>query len=331
MKIPLAFFMNFAAALISLGFQADNPSQVFNYFTGSPPPALEIVKLGGGLYLAKGEWGANVGFFVGDDGVFVIDAKATDSATKKVVKEIRKITQKPITKVAFTHSDSDCFNGYGCYPGTAEIICSSRCRRELAVGMWTLLEMNAPSDIYSSGSTSMPMPNFAPAVSFEGQLNLRFGSETIEFFSYGPAHTSGDVVISFPARGVAFIGDLVFVHHEPLIQSLKGGYSFGLVTKLSILLNTRPEIRTFIPGHADPIDREELRTIVRSIEETQAKVMGMVDEGKTLADVKKAFHVFDPPKGDGNWVWPSLAMTSFRELTERRIVGQTTNVKEKDR
>jgi glyoxylase-like metal-dependent hydrolase (beta-lactamase superfamily II) len=317
-RASIGFPVVCAAALISLGSPAGSP-QVFNYFGGGRKPDLEILKMGGGLYLAKGEWGANVGFFVGDDGVFVIDSKATAGATRKVVKEIRKITSKPITKVAFTHSDSDCFNGYDVYPDTAEIICSLKCRQELAGGYWTFLEMNAPSDIYSLGPTSRAMPHFDPAVSFEGQLNVRFGSEAIELFQHGPAHTSGDVIISFPARGLAFIGDLVFVAHDPLIQSEKGGYSFGLVRTLSILLKIQPEIRTFIPSHADPIGREELGAILQSIEDIQAAVQAMVDQGKTLADVKRAFCIYNPPKGAGNWLWPSLAVTVYRELTERRM------------
>jgi glyoxylase-like metal-dependent hydrolase (beta-lactamase superfamily II) len=326
----LGFPLLCAAALISLGSQSGS-QQVFNYFDGGRKPDLEIVKMGGGLYLAKGEWGANVGFFVGDDGVFVIDSKTTAGATRKVVKEIRKITSKPITKIAFTHGDWDCFNGYDVYPDTAEIICSLKCCQELAAGCWTFLEMNAPSDIYSPGPTSTAMLYFHPAVSFEGQLNLWFGSETIELFQYGPAHTSGDVIICFPVRGLAFIGDLVLVHHDPLIQSEKGGYSFGLVRTLSILLKIQPAIRTFIPSHADPIGREELGSILRSIEEIQAKVLAMVDEGKTLEDVKKAFHISEAPKGAGNWVWPSLAATVYQELTERRMPEKIPTVDRRNR
>jgi cyclase len=326
-----SFVLNAALALLFLGPQAGKPAQVFNYYTDAKPPSLEIIGIGRDLFLARGDWGANVGFFIGDDGVFVIDAKATDSATRKVVEEIRKITSKPITKVAFTHSDSDSFNGYDSYPRTAEIICSSRCRQELVAGMWTFLEMNAPSSLYSTGATSIPMPDFAPAISFSGQLNLRFGSETIELFQCGPAHTSGDVIIVFPDKGVAFIGDLIFVHHDPLIQRCKGGYSFGLVTALSLVLNVKPEIRTFVPSHADPIGRNDLQSILQSIEETQTKVLAIFDEGKTLEDVKRAFQVPEIPPGAGNWIWPSLAVTTFLELTERKIDEKPISAKDKDR
>jgi len=317
-----------AAALASFGRPAADAQQIFNYFTRNEPPALEIASLGGGLYLAKGEWGVNVGFFIGDEGVLVIDSKATYSASKKVVKEIRKITAKPITKVVFTHSDSDCFNGYEAYPGAAEIICSVKCRQELANGMWTVLEMNAPSGLYSSEATAKALPEFHPGIAFDGRMTIRFGAETVELIACGPAHTGGDVAVLFPARGTAFIGDLVFVHHEPLVQSYKGGYSFGLVTALSMLLAANPEIRTFIPGHADPIGREEIKETLRSLEEMQAKVLAMVDGKKSLEDVKTAFQVPGLPKGEGGWIWPSLAVTSFRELTERRVEGKNPNGKD---
>jgi glyoxylase-like metal-dependent hydrolase (beta-lactamase superfamily II) len=310
-----------AAAVISFGSTQD-PQQIFNYFSRSDPPALEIASLGDGLYLAKGDWGVNVGFLIGDEGVLVIDSKATYSASKKVVREIRKITPKPITKVVFTHSDSDCFNGYEAYGGAAEIICSTKCRQELAIGMWTLLEMNAPSGLYLAEVTARSMPEFHPAIAFDGRMTLRFGTETVELVAFGPAHTGGDVAIIFPSRGVAFIGDLVFVHDEPLIQSYKGGYSFGLVTALSMLLAANPEIRTFIPGHADPVGREELKETLRSLEEMQAKVLAMVDGKRPLEDVRTAFKVPVTPKGDGNWMWPSLAETSYRELTERWVEGK---------
>jgi len=37
-------------------------SQVLNYRTKQKPPPLEIIKVANGIYMAKGEWGSNVGF-----------------------------------------------------------------------------------------------------------------------------------------------------------------------------------------------------------------------------------------------------------------------------
>jgi glyoxylase-like metal-dependent hydrolase (beta-lactamase superfamily II) len=296
---------------------------VYNYRAKLQPPPLEIVKLDERLYLAKGEWGSNVGFFVGDDGVFVIDAKATEQGTRRVIDEISKITRKPITKIVFTHSDSDSVNGYGAYPRTAELIMSMKSLEELSAGLETYLEMNAPIDIYASGGEL----KLQPALSFDGQLNIRAGSTRVELLQFGRAHTSGDTVVCFPDKGVAFVGDLVFVDNDPLVQDRKNGSTFGLVTSLSILLNKRPPIRTFVPSHADPLGPDKLKMIVNWMEEIQAKVATLVDAGKTYDEVKKAFGLREPPEANGAWVWPPFALKVYLELAKRKNIENLKTIK----
>jgi glyoxylase-like metal-dependent hydrolase (beta-lactamase superfamily II) len=279
------------------------------------PPPLHIESIKGDLCIARGEWGVNTGFYIGRDGVLAIDAKATERATKKVVNEIRKLTRKPILMVIYTHSDADCCNGRGGYPSSAEVVCSIKTRQEVEMILGTLLEMDAPIEIYRPWPTS----DFLPGMTFDGQLNMSFASENIELYHFGAAHTSGDTIVCFPTERVAFIGDLAFGDRDPLIQVGKGGNSFGLVRALSFLLSYQPEIRTFIPGHAEPMDRDGLRDVVRRIEKIHAEVLSMVDRGRTLEEVKKAFGVKDVPSEERLFVWPSLAVTAYHELTDYAI------------
>jgi glyoxylase-like metal-dependent hydrolase (beta-lactamase superfamily II) len=304
-----------ASAIFLFGPAIDASGQVYNYLGRHKKPPLEIVKLGGGLYVAEGEWGSNVGFYVANNEVLVIDSKVTKDATKKVIEEIRKITKSPITRVIFTHSDPDSFNGREAYPDKAEIICSSRVVYDYKKNATVYLEMNAPIEVYSS----WPKSDFVPAMTFEGRLNLRIGREEVRLLNFGPAHTGGDMVIWYPAAHVAFVGDLVFVERDPLIQDQKNGNSFGLVRALSILLELTPEIRTFIPSHADPVGREVVKQSLKYIEEIQSRVTVMFEAGKSLEDVKKGFGVMERPQDAGAWVWPTLAVTVYRELSRSDI------------
>jgi glyoxylase-like metal-dependent hydrolase (beta-lactamase superfamily II) len=297
-------------------FSAGGQTPVFDTQGRSSPPPIQTVGLAKDIYMVRGEWGANAGFFVGREGVLVIDGKATERATRKVVAEIARITPKPITHVAFTHGDPDCFNGRGAYPKDAAVISSLRTLTEwsyekaMYAGLPVYLESDAPASIYAS----WPASDFSPSLAFDGQLNLRLGATPVEFLRLGPAHTSGDTAVCFPDRGVAFIGDLAFPNRDPLIQDYKGGRSYGLVRALSLLLGKKPELRIFVPSHADPIGRQELDLVLKSVERTYERVLAMVDAGKTLDEVKRAFAVPDAPKEDGKWVWPSLAVTIYREL-----------------
>jgi cyclase len=326
MSKPARFFLALILYLTFIGARGYEKPQVYNYKAELRTPPLEVVKIRGGIYMAKGEWGGNVGFYVGNDEVLVIDSKATTVATKRVVKEIRRITKAPITRVIYTHSDPDVFKGHEAYPDKAEVICSLRTLDDWQKNTTVYLEMNAPISIYRSDSTSAttfrgyeisPVSNFLPAITFDGKLNIHIGQEEVDLVHYGPAHTSGDVVVYFPRESVAFIGDLVFVGHEPVIQDQKGGSSSGLIRVLSILLGMKPEIQTFIPSHADPITSREVRQTLEFVEDVRSRVTAMFDAGRTLAEVKKALGVQEPPKEEGAWVWPSLAISVYLELNEK--------------
>ncbi|MDH5466777.1 MAG: MBL fold metallo-hydrolase [Candidatus Aminicenantes bacterium] len=308
-RILIALSISFTG--LSIGAR----SQVLNYLTKQKQPPLKIVKVANGIYMAKGEWGSNVGFCTWNNEVLVIDSKATKDATEKVIKEIGKITKNPITRVVFTHSDPDSFNGRDAYPDTAEIICSLRVLDDYKKNPTVYLEMNAPAAIYAA----WPRSDFIPAMTFEGQLNIRLGHDEVTLLHYGPAHTSGDTIVWFPSDRVAFIGDLVFDGHEPLIQDQKGGNSLGLVRVLSILFGLKPEVRTFIPSHGDPVGRDIVQQNLGTIEEVRSKVTAMFDAGKSLEDVKKAFGVREPPQEAGAWIWPSLAVTVYRELSRKKF------------
>src|SRR5208282_2633926 len=62
-----------------------------------------FVKLAENAWCLTAEGDPNSGVIIGDDGVMVIDARATPVMAKELVAEIRKITDKPIKYVLLTH------------------------------------------------------------------------------------------------------------------------------------------------------------------------------------------------------------------------------------
>jgi glyoxylase-like metal-dependent hydrolase (beta-lactamase superfamily II) len=173
--------------------------------------------------------------------------------------------------------------------------------------------MDAPIGIYDP----RPKFQFKPSVAFSGELRLRLGSEPIELIQHNRAHTAEDTSVYFPDKGIAFIGDLAFSGRDPLVQDRKGGMTFGLVTALTTLLEREPPIRLFVPSHAEPMSRDEIQALVGSTKDTYAKVTALVDAGKSEDEVKQAFGIKDPPKKEGSWMWPPLAMKVYLELTRK--------------
>jgi cyclase len=263
---------------------------------------LSIEKIRDGIYIATGGYGANTGVVIGDKAVLCVDAKMSTAAAKEELAAIAKLTDLPVTTMILTHSDLDHVNGLGGFPPSIRVISQE----------------NAEKDMESAFQKDPKLKDllaYLPGETFRDKLDLDFDGRTVKLFHFGPAHTNGDVVVFFPGEKVAFIGDLAFVGRDPLVHVAKGGSSFGLVHNLREILKLDADV--FISGHNDPLGRSDLETLVKSIEDKQAKVKAMVAEGKTLDEVKAAFGIKDEA-GQSGRRWPSLVEIIYQEVAARK-------------
>ncbi len=263
------------------------------------PASMSVQPLTDGLYLVKAGGGANTGFFVGPQGVVVIDAKMTVDAARQMLEEIRKVTPLPVRTVLLTHSDGDHVNGLAGFPAGLDIVSSEGTKKEMEEAF--------------RDEKFAPLRDYLPTLVFSGRGTLRLGDTLIELLPFGPAHTSGDTVVFFPGQKTAFIGDLVFIGRDPLIHRQKGGTFFGYTQALRRMLELDAEV--YISGHNDPLAKDDLRGLLASMEDKGTKVKALIAEGKTLDEVKKAFGIEDPAGGGRRW--PSLVEVIYLELTEK--------------
>jgi glyoxylase-like metal-dependent hydrolase (beta-lactamase superfamily II) len=267
-----------------------------------PPASVTVVPVRGGVYLVKGGSGANTGFIVGAKEVIVIDSKMTEESTKAVLAEIRKVTQNPIRCLILTHGDGDHVNGLSGFPKGLPIIAHATTRRDMEAA-------------FKDPKLSALVPYLPNDTNTNGR-SLNIAGARVNLLHFGPAHTSGDLVVHLPDQKLAFVGDLLFVGRDPLIHRLKGGNSFGLVQTLNKMLALDAD--TFLSGHADALTKADIRTLLASIEEKQAKVQALVRQGRSLEEVRAAMGVAAPPGGGTGVRFPSLIEIIYQEVGERK-------------
>ncbi len=267
----------------------------------APSQAPVVQKIRGGLYFVKGSM-ANTGFYVYDQGVIAVDAKMTAEATRRTVAEIAKITSLPITHILITHSDGDHVNGLEGYPKGAVILASEATKGEMEEAF--------------KGEKLEGLRAYLPTQTYTRTFSLRIGGEVIDLIPAGPAHTAGDTIVYFRGLKAAFAGDLAFVGRDPLIHRQKHGTSEGYAKALETMIALDAD--TYLSGHNDPLTKDELKTVLASIREKQAKIAALVKEGKTLAEVKTVFGIPEAPAGSAGRGWPSLVETIYLELTEKK-------------
>ncbi len=263
------------------------------------PPPLKLEKITEKIYQVQGGSGANCGVFLGKNETLVIDAKMSEETAKQMVEEIKKISTNPIVYLVLTHSDGDHVNGLPGFPPGTKIIAHENTRRDL-----------------DEAFKDERLRAYLPQTIFSDKLELRVDDEPIWLLYFGPAHTSGDTIVFFPAQKVAFLGDLFFKGRDPLIHRHKNGSSFGLVKVLKAVLELDAEI--FLSGHADKAVRSDVEALVRSIEEKQAQIQKLINEGKSLEEIKKIFHIENRPVQPGRPRWLSLPEIIYLEITDKK-------------
>ncbi len=67
----------------------------------------EIIQIAPNVYTASGYDAANITMIIGSDGVILIDAGKVPQSSAEVYREFRKITDKPITGIIYTHGHGD--------------------------------------------------------------------------------------------------------------------------------------------------------------------------------------------------------------------------------
>jgi len=265
-----------------------------------PPVIVQPVTFG--ILLVKGGSGANSGLIIGNKEVIAVDAKMSPESTQAALAELKKTIPFPVTRIILTHSDADHVNGLPGFPKGLAIISHEQVK----------------ADLVKAAETQPALLDYLPTVTFKDELKLKSGRTKILLKHFGPAHTSGDIVVFLDADRTAYVGDLVFAGRDPLIHRSKNGTSSGLVKTLKALLSHRPHIDTFIPGHGDILTRTEVGNEIRDIEVKQSKIKTLIAEGKSLDEIKKILQVEDRPGAGGRPRFMSLVEVIYLELTEKK-------------
>lgn len=243
------------------------------------PAPVTLEKISENLYQILGGRGANGGVYIGDNGVLVIDSKMTEESVDQTIAEIQKITDKPIKYLVNTHSDGDHIAGNQFFPTSVTIIAHERCREEF---------FHPRRDGEPSTWNDPELAPYIPSLTFRDKMDIYLGEKKVELRYFGVGHTKGDTVVYFPEEKTAFLGDQIFMGRPQLIHSYKGGNSFAHVKTLTKMLKNI-DAKKFCSGHSDPIDRNTVEHHIQEMKSIQGKVKSLVEQGKSLEDVKKEF------------------------------------------
>ena len=170
-----------------------------------------FTEIGEGLWAFTAEGDPNSGVIIGDESVMVIEAQATPRLAHKVIEEIRKVTDKPISHLVLTHYHAVRVLGASAY-GAPQIIMSEAARgmvEERGQEDWDSEFQRFPR--LFEGYESIPGLTY-PTTTFSEAMTVYLGKRRVDIMQLGRAHTAGDAVVWVPDAEVMFTGDIVEYH-----------------------------------------------------------------------------------------------------------------------
>jgi glyoxylase-like metal-dependent hydrolase (beta-lactamase superfamily II) len=266
-------------------------------FAQAPFPEVTLKKFKDNIYIADGGGGTST-IVIGQNGVIVIDAKNRPPDGKKLVDEVAKVTNKPITTVILTHSDPDHARGLGGFPKGLTIIAHENAKKEIE------------QDLAAGGNQSPPRDYLPNRLVTQTRESTTIEGVNMTLIHIAPAHTSGDLAVYLPQSKLVAGGDLIG-DGDPSIHLEKNGSSEGWLQFVSVLADLDAD--TYVRGHADLATRPQVRGILVSAQAKRARIADLVKQGKLLADIKQAFG--EPLTRAGRF--PTFTETTYEELTRK--------------
>lgn len=145
-------------------------------------------KIDEGLYVFRWWVYRNI-FLVTDEGVIVTDPM-NPKAAKLLLGEIRKVTDKPIKYVVYSHNHHDHISGGKIFKDQ---------------GATFIAHKNVLKELGDHPSPDTPLPD----ITFGDEYTVRLGGKTFELKYFGPNHGESLVVMRLPKEKILFIVDIV--------------------------------------------------------------------------------------------------------------------------
>lgn len=254
---------------------------------------ITVDTLAQNVYMLTGQ-GGNIGIYVGETHVFMIDDQF-DRLSEKLKVAINSLTDKPIAFLFNTHMHGDHSGGNARFNSeTVTLVAQDNVRERIQANLLPKVEAKEMS--------TEDYVKMLPEVTFSQDITFYDGEETIMAFHVHNAHTDGDAMVYFMQNNVLHMGDTYFSGRYPYIDLKSGGSIDGFIEAHKKALMVINDDTKIIPGHGRPSNKAELQTNVLMLEDIRSQIQVQIDAGATLDQVKANSSItkdYDSTSGTG--------------------------------
>jgi glyoxylase-like metal-dependent hydrolase (beta-lactamase superfamily II) len=316
-------FRPIAATVAAILMCATLPAQ-------NPLPAVfttyETVKLADGIYafIPPEDAGAFVSgnsvVIIGGDGALVVDSGHVPSVTKRMIADVKRLTNQPVRFLINTHWHPDHVTGNSLYreqwpgiaivstPGTQFQLTRPDSLYDDLTEMNKYMPMLEQALASGKGQSGKPLSDgdrayytevlmeakfmypelkqtshAPPTVTFEREMTVDLGGRKVEIRYLGRGNTAGDAVIYVPDSKVLMTGDLVVAPTPFAIGSFIGEWVVTMKALQAI------DATTIVPGHG-PVehDKQYMELVTQALEALSQQAHTAINQGMSQEQFVKA-------------------------------------------
>lgn len=251
----------------------------------------------------------NIGIVIGERGILVVDTGMGPANAERVLRAVRKVSDKKILFLTVTHFHPEHGMGAQAFPAETTIIYPKAQKEELDEKSQAIIQMFKG---FSPEIAALlkDVRIVSPQVVFQHEAELELGNLPVQLLHVGPAHTRGDEVVFLPVQKILICGDLVVNRFFPIMPDSDSNGSHWIEV-LDRLVKLSPAI--VVPGHGAVGDARLIAATKEYLLYVRGRVRELRGKGKTLAEAES---VLDPEvrsryKDWDNPEWIKRAIDNF--------------------
>jgi len=247
---------------------------------------------------AANSFAANAGIVVGKDGIVVVDTLISAKEAQRFIKDIRKISGKPILFVIDTHYHLDHTFGNAEFAKLgAVIVAHANCRENMIKNGEDTLK-----NVKEYGLTPEQMEGTViayPTLTFTDKMSIDLGDESVDLIYVASSHTTGNILVRIPNKKVLFTGDILFTDFHPYMAD---GDIPGWVRNIDYIETL--DVDRIIPGHGPLSEQKDLSDMKNYLLAFDSKAKELSAHSNDTKAISVEMLKSLPARAQGQWMVP---------------------------
>ncbi len=292
----------------------------------------QVYKVTDNVYSAVGFGGANTVMIVGTDGIIIVDTMESVDAAKGALAEFRKITDKPVKAIVYTHNHTDHIMGVKAFTTEEDVkagkvaiyahetmmntVISNASVIAPILGLRSAYTFGVMLEVGPEGKINQglgPQMVFgqrsfiAPTKTFKDSLDVEIAGVKLQLI-YAPSETDDEIIVWLPEQKLLQTAEVIQGETFPNVHTLRGtAYRDPVKWFKTIDMMRRLQPEHIAPSHGRPMSGkdkiEEMLTAYRdAIQYVHDQTIRQMNKGLTPDEIAEVVSELPPHLANHPWL-----------------------------